>query len=169
MSTLTPDQQHVRDTHNMDTVQLREAFGVAMRKAVAAASKPTGGRRNKYIAALLLAESKGIGFLELDRSLFNASDSSMQVSFNAASEKHHKPRYVVYEHPTGRKLIFCPTHPMGNESFTRWTLMVDHGLTKSEINALSAELVDLDDEFNESEATETWVTQVIDDLYGEDE
>jgi hypothetical protein len=169
VSTLTPEQQQYRDTHNMDRIQMLAAFGDTMRRVTETANRPTGGRRNMYIAAILLAEQKGIGFMELDNRLFRASETSMQTSFNTAATKHGKPHYVVYEHSTGRKVIFCPTHPKGNESLTRWHLRVEHGWTVSEINALAADYDAQNIEADDNELTETWVSQVIDELYDEPE
>jgi len=165
---LTPEQQEFRDKRNMDRRELLAAYGDTMRRVAATRDKPTGGRRNKYIAALLLMGSKGIGFLELDRHLFDASETSMQTSFNNASDKHNKPTVTAWEHSTGRKVIIDYKHPKGEESFTRWLLMVDHGMTPAEITALTTEYIALANEADENEATETWVEEVIDELYEDD-
>jgi hypothetical protein len=155
-----------RNTLNRDRAEMLTAFGDAMRAVEQSANKPTGGRRNRYIAALLLAEQKGVGFLELDTRVFTASETSAQTSFAAASKRYGKPNYIVVEHSTtGRQYIFCPTHPKGNESATRWHLMVDNGWTVSEINQLATEYNALHTEADENNATESWVTTVIDSLY----
>jgi hypothetical protein len=162
---VTPEQQELRDKRNIDRRELLAAYGDAMRRVADTRNKPIGGRRNKYIAALLLMVSKDVGFLELDRHLFDATEASVQTSFNAASDKHNKPTVTAWEHSTGRKVIIDYKHPMGEESFTRWLLMVDHGMTPSEITALTAEYVAAHNEADDNEATEEWVEQVIDALY----
>lgn len=166
--TVTPEDQALRDKRNIDRRELLAAYGDAMRRVAETRNKPIGGRRNKYIAALLLMASKGVGFLELDRHLFNASETSMQTSFNAASDKHNKPTVTAWEHPSGRKVIIDYNHPMGEESFTRWLLMVDHGMTPAEVTALTTEYIALNNEADDNDATEEWVEKVIDELY-EDE
>ena len=166
---LTETQQRTRDTLNPDRKQMLAAYGDAMRRVEETANRPTGGRRNRYIAAILLAEKKGVGFLELDKRLFTATETSAQQSLNAASKRYGKPTWITFEHSTGRKYIFCPTHPKGNESATRWHLMVDNGYTLSEINKAASEYVALQNEADENEATEEWVTQVIDELYDDED